>query len=152
MRWHIRVSRCVLKIERMKNTPLSSLILVALLTAAGLIGISVAAAEPTAEPRGYAAQRERLVTGLQLDLEQQKKLDAITSAMLPRVWALQGMGKAEREPARAQLKLEAQQKLHALLTPEQRATYAVMQAKQAASGTSHVPAAAKEAASGAAGS
>lgn len=130
----------------MKKTTLLSLLLVALLLATDWAWMSTASAQPAAGQRGYAAQRERLVTGLQLDLEQQKKLDAITSEMLPRVLALQGLGKAERVPARAKLTVEAQQKINAMLTPDQRATYELMQAKKAAGDTGSAPAAAKEAA------
>lgn len=128
------------KIESVKNNLLSSLIWVALFTATVWTATSVAVAQPAGEPRGYAAQRERLVTGLQLDVEQQKKLDAMTAAMLPRVLALQSLDKAQRGPARAQLTLEAQHTLDAMLTPDQRATYALMQAKKAAGDTVPVPA------------
>lgn len=127
----------------MKKSPFLSLLLVALLLATDGAWMSSAGAQPAGEQRGYAAQRERLVTGLQLDVEQQKKLDAITSAMLPRVLALQGLDKAQRAPARAQLTLEAQQQLNAMLTPDQRATYALMQAKKAAGDTVPVPAVAQ---------
>ena len=131
------------KIEGVKTNMLSPLILVALFIAAVWTGTSVAVAQPAGEQRGYAAQRERLVTGLQLDVEQQKKLDAMTAAMLPRVLALQSLDKAQRGPARAQLTLEAQHTLNAMLTPDQRATYALMQAKKAAGDTVPVPAVAQ---------
>lgn len=143
----------------MKKTALLSLLLVALLLPSEWAWMSSASAQPAAgAPRGYAAQRERLVTGLQLDVEQQKKLDAITFEMLPRVLALQGLGQAERVPARAKLMLEGQQKINAILTPDQRATYELMQAKKAAGNTGNAaaaalaPAAAKGTASSAAGS
>ena len=126
----------------MKKTTLLSLLLLALLATGDWACMSTASAEQAAIPpansqpasplRGYAAQRERLVTGLQLDAQQQKKLDAISSEMMPRVLALRGLGQAERGPARDKLTLEMQQKINAMLTPDQRAAYELMQAKKAA--------------------
>ena len=136
----------------MKKTPFLSLLLVAWLLATDGPWMSSASAQPAGGLRGYAAQRERLVTGLQLDVEQQKRLDAITFAMLPRVLALSALSSTERVPARARLTLEAEHKLNAMLTADQRATYALMQAKKAAGDTGSAPAAAKEPASGAAAS
>ena len=126
------------------------LLLVALVAAGDRAWMSTATAQSTnAQGGGYAAQRERLVTGLRLDVQQQARLDAITSEMLPRVLALSGLGRAERGPARAKLMVELQQKINAMLTPDQRAAYELMQARKDAAGTA---AAAKSAASGAAGS
>ncbi len=138
----------------MKKIHLSHLLfvlLVALLLAGDRAWISTANAQPASGQHGYAAQRERLVAGLQLDVGQQKKLDAIGADMLPRALALRGLGPTEREAAKAKLTAEMQQKINAMLTPDQRATYELMQAKKAA-GDIAVPAAAKSSASAAVGS
>ncbi len=135
----------------MKKTSLLSLLLVALLTAVDWAWMSTASAQtpPASGQRGgYAAQRERLVTGLQLDAGQQARLDAISHEMLPRVMALRGLAEAERAPARAKLMVEMQQKINAMLTPDQRAAYELMQATRDAAAA----AAAKAPASAAAGS
>ena len=126
----------------MKKTTLLSLLLVALLATGDWAWMSTATAQqaataptttqPASPLHGYAAQRERLVSGLQLDAQQQKKLDAISSEMMPRVLALRGLSQPERGPAREKLTLEMQQKINAMLTPDQRAAYELMQAKKAA--------------------
>ena len=114
------------------KTSLLALLLLAVLTAGDWAWMSSATAQPATMQRvGYAEQRQRLVSGLQLDAAQQAKLDAISSEMLPRLMALRGLSQAERAPAEARLKLEMQQKINAMLTSDQRAAYELMQAKKA---------------------
>ena len=94
--------------------------------------ISPAQAQPAGgSGGGLAAQRERLVAGLQLDVEQQAKLDAISAEMRPRFMALRELGESERAASRARLLGEMQQKINAMLTPDQRAAYELMQARAA---------------------
>jgi len=78
---------------------------------------------------GMAAQRERLIAALQLDAEQQTRLDAISAALRPRFMALRELAEAERAPARAKLLAEMQQQIRAMLTPEQRVAYAALLAR-----------------------
>ncbi len=84
---------------------------------------------------GLAAQRERLVVELQLDDAQKAKLDAISTELRPRFMALAGMEQAARQAARQKLMAEMQQKINAMLGPDQRATYEQMQARAAAART-----------------
>jgi hypothetical protein len=115
----------------MKKTSLLVLLLLALLSASDWAWMSSATAQPAGNQRGgFMAQRERLVTSLQLDIQQQARLDAITSEMLPKYLATSGMDPAERTPARAKLSQELQQKVNAMLTPDQRAAYELMQARK----------------------
>ncbi len=106
--------------------------------AAGWSWISPAQAQPAGGTGGggggggLAAQRERLVAGLQLDLEQQAKLDAIGAEMRPRFMALRELAESERAASRARLLGEMQQKINAMLTPDQRAAYELMQARATA--------------------
>ncbi len=81
---------------------------------------------------GLAAQRERLVAELQLDEAQQAKLDAISAEMRPRFMALADLDQAARQDARQKLMGEMQQKIKAMLGPDQRAKYEQMQARAAA--------------------
>ncbi len=81
---------------------------------------------------GFAAQRERLVNGLKLDAAQQAKLDGIMLELRPRFMALVELEQDARMAARTKLLGEMQQKINALLTPDQRATYEQMQARAAA--------------------
>ena len=76
---------------------------------------------------GLAAQRERLVSTLQLNTEQQAKLDAIGVEMRPKFMAMRELADADRAPVRSKLMAEMQQKIAAMLTPEQKTTYAQMQ-------------------------
>lgn len=133
----------------MKKTSLLLLLLLALAGAGDWAWMSMATAQSAGTQRGYTAQRERLITTLQLDARQQAKLDAITSEMLPRFLALSSMSPQARKPARAKLTAEAQQKINAMLTPDQRAAYELMQAKKEAASPAAVT---KDAASAAAGS
>lgn len=76
--------------------------------------------------------RERLIAELQLTDSQQAKLDAIMAELRPRFIALAELEQAARQPARAKLLVEMQQKINTMLTPDQRATYEQIQARAAA--------------------
>ena len=127
------------------------LLLVAVVSVGDRAWVSDAAAQSVSAPKkeGYHAQRERLISELQLDVQQQAKLDSITSAMLPKYLALSGLTPAERKSQRARLTTEAQQKINGILTPDQRATYELMQAREESASPAT---AARSAASAAAGS
>jgi HlyD family secretion protein len=82
---------------------------------------------------GMAAQRERLVTELQLTAEQQTKLDAISSDMRPKFMAMRDMSEDERPAAREKVTAEMRQKIMAMLTAEQKPKYqAIIAAQQQA--------------------
>ena len=83
---------------------------------------------------GLAAQRERLTSALQLDAEQQAKLDAIGAEMRPKFGALRDMSEPERAAARPKLLAEMQQRISAMLRPEQRTQYDLMNKAAAAAG------------------
>ena len=72
---------------------------------------------------GQAAQRERLVTELQLTAEQQTKLDAISLEMRPKFMAMRDLSEDERPAARDKVTGEMRQKISAMLTPEQKVKY-----------------------------
>ncbi|HMS27245.1 MAG TPA: efflux RND transporter periplasmic adaptor subunit [Burkholderiaceae bacterium] len=72
---------------------------------------------------GFAAQRERLVTELQLNAEQQTKLDAIQSELRPQFMALRDMADGERAAAREKITTQMRQKIMAMLTAEQKPKY-----------------------------
>ena len=91
--------------------------------------MSAAHAQPAGG--GFAAQRERLVSALELDSDQQAKLDAIHAEMRPRWMALADMDQPQRAPAREKLMAEMRLKINAMLTPDQRAAYELMQARAA---------------------
>ena len=98
--------------------------------AGGWSWVSSAIAQGAGGPGGGpAAQRERLVNGLQLDADQQAKLDAISADLRPRFTALRELSEVERAPARKKLLTEMQQKINAMLNPDQRAAYELMQAR-----------------------
>jgi hypothetical protein len=126
----------------MKKSIALWLLLAALCGGGEMAWLSAASAQSASAQQGsgFMAQRQRLIAALQLDVRQQVKLDAITSEMLPKYLALSSLDKAERDPARAKLNGEAQQKVNAMLTPDQRATYELMQAQKAAGRKSDAPA------------
>ena len=98
---------------------------------------------------GLGAMRERLVSGLQLDQDQQAKLDGISADLRPKFMALRDLGEAERGPMRSKLMAEMQERINAMLSPDQRAAYELMQARATAA-AGGPPAAASAARSGAA--
>ncbi len=94
---------------------------------------------------GMAAQRERLITELQLTAEQQAKLDAISAELRPKFMAMRDMSEDERPAAREKVTAEMRQKIMAMLTAEQKPKYQVVIAAQQqarAAGTANAPAAA----------
>lgn len=82
----------------------------------------------TAPGGGMAAQRERLVTELQLTPEQQGKLDAISAEMRPQFQALRDLAEDQRSAGRDKVLAEMRIKIAAMLTSEQRTKYLAMQA------------------------
>ena len=72
---------------------------------------------------GMAAQRERLVTELQLTSEQQIKLDAISAELRPKFMAMRDMSEDERPAAREKVTAEMRQKIMAMLNNEQKPKY-----------------------------
>ncbi len=78
---------------------------------------------------GLAAMRERLVSELQLNAEQQARLDAITAELRPQFSALRELPEDERRAARDKVMGELRGKITAMLTPEQKARYAQVQAQ-----------------------
>ncbi|MCY7308565.1 MAG: hypothetical protein LH632_21005, partial [Rhodoferax sp.] len=101
--------------------------------ASGWSWVSQAVAQPAGgQGGGFAVQRERLVTGLKLNQDQQDKLDAIWADMRPKFMAVRELAEAERGAARAKLTGEMQQRINAMLKPDQRALYEQMQARATA--------------------
>lgn len=82
---------------------------------------------------GMAALRERLVAELQLDAEQQVRLDAVSAEMRPRFVAIRELPEAQRRAAREQAMGDMRQKISSFLTPTQQALYQRMQ-EQAGAG------------------
>ena len=70
-----------------------------------------------------AAQRERLVTELQLSAEQQGKLDAISAELRPRFMALRDLPQDQRAEARDKDSADMRARISAMLTPAQRSQY-----------------------------
>jgi HlyD family secretion protein len=88
----------------------------------GFSFFSEAVAQP-AGGGGFAAQRERLITELQLSSEQQNKLDAIQAEMRPQFMAMRDMDDAQRQAAREKITAEMRSKISSMLTAEQRKKY-----------------------------
>jgi len=72
---------------------------------------------------GMAAQRERLVTELQLSADQQTKLDAIGADLRPRFMALRDLPQDQRAEARDKVSADMRTRISAMLTPAQRSKY-----------------------------
>jgi HlyD family secretion protein len=79
---------------------------------------------------GMAAQRERLVTELQLTAEQQTKLDAIQAELRPKFMAMRDLSEDERPAAREKVTVEMRQKIMAILTSDQKPKYQQLIAAQ----------------------
>ena len=79
---------------------------------------------------GMAAQRERLVTELQLTAEQQTKLDVISAELRPKFMAMRDLSEDERPAAREKVTAEMRQKITAMLTAEQKPKYQQLIAAQ----------------------
>lgn len=74
--------------------------------------------------RGHlSAQRERLVSELKLDADQQSKLDAIFAGMRDKFMALRDMPEAERTKAAERNRAEIREKITAMLREDQRKRY-----------------------------
>ena len=91
--------------------------------AGGWTWMSQAVAQQPGGGGGLAAQRERLVTELQLTADQQTKLDAISAEMRPKFMAMRDLSDDERPAARDKVTAEMRQKITAMLTPEQKVKY-----------------------------
>ncbi len=75
---------------------------------------------------GMAAQRERLINELQLNSDQQSKLEAIQAELRPRFMAMREMDDAQRATEREKITADMRSKISAILTPEQRKKYQEM--------------------------
>jgi Spy/CpxP family protein refolding chaperone len=91
-------------------------------------------AQPAGGGGGFAALRERLVSELQLDADQQARLDAISAELRPKFMALRDLPEEERAAAREKVSAEMRSKITAMLTPTQRTKYQALQAQAASSG------------------
>lgn len=85
---------------------------------------------------GQAAARERLVTELKLDAEQQAKLEAIFNETRDRIRALTTEGQSERRKQVERLRAESRVRIAEILNPEQRARYEAMGAARVTRGAS----------------
>jgi HlyD family secretion protein len=90
---------------------------------------------------GFAAQRERLVTELQLTAQQQTKLDAIQAEMRPQFMAIRDISDDARQGAREKITAEMRSKISAMLTADQRKKYQEMMANASTLGSANRPAA-----------
>jgi HlyD family secretion protein len=75
--------------------------------------------------------RERLVTGLRLDAEQQKKLDPILADTRQQMMALRELPEAERQARAAKVREATRARIREILTPEQRTKYEELTARDA---------------------
>ena len=99
--------------------------------ARGWSWLSEAQAQPAGGPGGaLVAQRERLVSALELNLEQQARLDAISAELRPRFMGLRELGEDERAAAREKLMAEMRGRINAMLEAGQKARYAQLLAQQ----------------------
>ena len=89
----------------------------------------MASAQAQTVDEGLEAQRARLVQGLNLKLAQQQKLDAILAQTQPKLAAATALPSAQQAPARRNLLDDMHLRINAMLTPDQRAAYELMQAK-----------------------
>ena len=103
-------------------------------SAGGWTWFSQAVAQPAGGGGGFAALRERLVSELQLDADQQARLDAISAELRPKFMALRDLPEEERAAAREKVSAEMRTKTPAMLTPTQRTKYQALQAQAASSG------------------
>jgi HlyD family secretion protein len=98
--------------------------------AKGWTWMSTAVAQQGGGGGGFAAQRERLVTELQLTTEQQTQLDAINAELRPKFMAMRDLSEDERPAAREKVTAEMRQKIMAMLTSEQKPKYQQLIAAQ----------------------
>ena len=85
--------------------------------------------------------RERLVTGLGLDAEQQKKLDPILADTRQQMMALRELPEAERQARAVKVRETTRARIREILTPEQRTKYEELTARDGrdAPGTGATP-------------
>jgi HlyD family secretion protein len=76
--------------------------------------------------RSPGEMRERLVKGLGLSDEQQKKLDPILADTRAQMSAVRDLPDGERQPRAAKIREASRAKIREILTPEQRAKYEAM--------------------------
>lgn len=81
---------------------------------------------------GMSNLRERLATELQLNADQQARLDGVLAEMRPRFGALRDLPEEQRAAARDRLQAEMRQRISALLDAGQQRRYAELQAQAAA--------------------
>ena len=74
--------------------------------------------------------RERLVTGLGLDAEQQKKLDPILADTRRQMTGLRELPEAERQARAAKVREATRARIREILTPEQRTKYEELTARE----------------------
>lgn len=91
--------------------------------------------DPNQGANGLAAQRARLVNALRLDNGQKARLDAIMADMRPRLVSLVDLDAVSRQSARQKLLANMRLKINEMLTPDQRATDELMQARAEAGRT-----------------
>jgi HlyD family secretion protein len=98
-----------------------------------------AAESRTAAPAGAAGQgaqlRERLVTELKLDADQQARLDPILADMRNKFMALREMPEESRGKMAAAIRSESRLRIEDILRPEQKARYAEIAAEGGRGGT-----------------
>ena len=110
--------------------------------AKGWTWLSQAVAQQGSGGGGMAAQRDRLVTELQLTSEQQTKLDAISAELRPKFMAMRDLSEDERPAAREKVTAEMRQKIMAMLTAEQKPKYQqIIAAQQQARASGTAPSA-----------
>jgi HlyD family secretion protein len=91
-------------------------------------------AAPTGAGQGggpLAEFRNRLITDVQLSADQIVKADAIIAAMRPQYATLRDLAPEDRTKARERITADMRAKIGDILTPEQKAKYAVLQAESA---------------------
>jgi HlyD family secretion protein len=88
---------------------------------------------PAAPSGGSAGQqlRQRLVTALELDAEQQAKLDPIFADARQKLAALRDLPAADRTKAAARVRAESRVRIAEMLTPEQKRKYEEIVAESA---------------------
>jgi len=74
--------------------------------------------------------RERLVTGLGLDAEQQKKLDPILADTRQQMTSVRELPEAERQARAAKVREATRARIREILTPEQRTKYEELTARE----------------------
>ena len=94
----------------------------------GFSFFSEAYAQPAGGGGGFAAQRDRLITELQLNDDQKAKLDAIQTELRPKFMAMRDIQEAERPAAREKVTADMRSKISAMLTPQQLVKYQELQA------------------------